>query len=151
MIKRTRGPLLDAEIAIRLFGWSWCRCEYIGPSHVPRPVIKMKLLSARAIEDVRSGWKVLESNIDHTDTRQEWTPRYSQDIAAAWQVVEKLLADGFGVYLTRHDDSNEWNCTIGRGDKINGEIAEAVATTAPVAICRAALLAVAEVVKGTNG
>ena len=55
------------------------------------------------------------------------TPRYSTDISAAWEVVEKF--DEFE--LSKHYGSNHWYCCIGGycGD----------ADTAPLAICKAAL------------
>ena len=63
---------------------------------------------------------------------------YSTDIAAAWQVVEKLKERGFGFWLTASgdcwfEDSNGWRIT----SKADGS------NSVPLAICRAALEAVA--------
>jgi hypothetical protein len=86
----------------------------------------------------------------------EFVPAYSTDIAAAWQVVEKLtrplanIRDGewcldrLGYRCCEHDEDGvhgEWRCSF-RADK--GEDAEWVhvtASTAPLAICLAALKA----------
>lgn len=68
-------------------------------------------------------------------------PHYSTDIAAAWQVVEKLLKDGYEVHFHCLPDGR-FHCLIMTD---NGEIDagillwEARADTAPHAICRAAL------------
>ena len=64
----------------------------------------------------------------------EEPPRYSTDIAAAWEVVEKMREDGFLVALYR--SAGAWiadtNPGYGKSD------------TAPHAICLAALRAVGE-------
>jgi hypothetical protein len=81
----------------------------------------------------------------------EECPDYSTDIAAAWEVVEKLLAEpgkGFeisvGHMFKRHKDKSEtkyWECFI-EDEKERRFIEEA--DTAPHAICLAALKAVGE-------
>ena len=73
---------------------------------------------------------------------QQLLPRFSTDIAAAWEVVEKLC-DETGcdiVKVCKRDPEllrGDWSCNFGRGFEAFGE-------TAPLAICRAALLAVME-------
>lgn len=60
-------------------------------------------------------------------------PKYSTDIAAAWQVVEKMI-----VYSEHHfllDKGGAWLCRFREGGLSPGE-------TAPHAICLAALKAV---------
>lgn len=83
--------------------------------------------------------EVLMADMDGDCPRREmltedgWAgiPRYSTDIAAAWEVVEKL----------RHldpilsTDRCEWECGFGEGPTGHS----AYAPTAPLAICRAAL------------
>jgi len=64
-------------------------------------------------------------------------PCYSTDIAAAWEVVEKFTKDKIDVnvqYLFEGECDNgvDWNCLIGES--------MLEADTAPLAICRAALL-----------
>lgn len=66
----------------------------------------------------------------------ESLPHYSTDIAAAWQVVEKLAADGLYVHV---------GYCLGRTEaSVNSPldiIDNAYAPTAPLAICLAALKA----------
>lgn len=69
-------------------------------------------------------------------------PEFSTDIAAAWQVVEKLNADGWGHRHSVYSPAAErpgwaWEFAIG------AKSFEGTAETAPLAICRAALLTVA--------
>jgi len=58
---------------------------------------------------------------------------YSTDIAAAWQVVEKLRSDGFEVEL--EGDSTGWHCLF----LDYPEAGRAEAQSPPLAICLAAL------------
>jgi hypothetical protein len=76
-------------------------------------------------------------------------PKYSTDIASAWEVVEKLLP--LMVDLTNHDRRRRWRCVFFDRDGGNdGFIPElktkfqeyTVCDDAPLAICRAALKAV---------
>ena len=70
----------------------------------------------------------------------EWPPRYSTDIAAAWQVVEKLLE--VLPYQDIHLEHLEWTgWAVGTCfDKSEGGWDDWVyADTAPLAICLAAL------------
>jgi len=66
-------------------------------------------------------------------------PKFSTDIGAAWEVVEKMIGEMWNLSL-EYQSAVYW-CEFGKtcvpGD---GEIAD----TAPLAICRAALLAVME-------
>lgn len=66
---------------------------------------------------------------------------YSYEIESAWEVVEKLCNEtGCDVVKVCKRDPElygEWSCNFGRGFEAFGE-------TAPLAICRAALLAVME-------
>jgi hypothetical protein len=62
---------------------------------------------------------------------------YSKDMSAAWEVVERIADSNFS--LARNGDlcpSGLWECIV------TGAVANA--NTAPLAICRAALLAVLE-------
>lgn len=60
-------------------------------------------------------------------------PRYSTDISAAWEVVEKLRHRGLFQINVWHNDMCQVN--LSNCDAV-------VSETAPLAICRAALLAV---------
>lgn len=72
-------------------------------------------------------------------------PPYSTDIAAAWQIVEKLKAIDveFSLYYREwdggRDEAHRWSAWFREGAEY-----QVYAPTAPLAICRAALLAVNE-------
>lgn len=68
-------------------------------------------------------------------------PHYSTDIAAAWQVVEKLQADGFALLL----DGNlheQWTAAFTKGEPDGTGNEFRTASTAPMAISLAALATV---------
>lgn len=74
-------------------------------------------------------------------------PNYSTDISSAWDVVEKLIEDNFdleGVEKMHRLEYRKWVCEFGYGKNYQhqdtGWKAFATADTAPLAICRAALL-----------
>lgn len=67
--------------------------------------------------------------------------RYSADIAAAWQVVEKLRAKG--LYIASFGNgSGLYGCTFARASHDWKPEWTGEGATAPLAICRAALKAV---------
>ena len=81
--------------------------------------------------------------------RDSWNPhipRYSKDIAAVWHVVEKIAVEPLAFHLeTTNMPGGPIYWALFWGDNLNtGGIDEyaAEASTAPLAICRAALLAV---------
>ena len=74
----------------------------------------------------------------------------STDIAAAWEVVEKFAHTSrnlkaremqFSHFWINAYPDGHWNCSLGQD---NHPVIDAQADTAPLAICRAALLAVME-------
>jgi len=66
---------------------------------------------------------------------------YSTDIAAAWEVAEKMHADGrYNLALEWYTQEKEWGADFDEW----GVTSQCCAKTAPLAICRAALLAVIE-------
>lgn len=69
-------------------------------------------------------------------------PRYSTDIAAAWQVVEKLQSMAYWVNINTTCDVGLYDVQVRLWSDIN-DIA-VVFVPAPLAICRAALLAAME-------
>jgi hypothetical protein len=77
-------------------------------------------------------------------------PRYSSDMEAAWLVAEAMRARGFrwfnlGNFYAGHDhETLTWGASF---HVVVGEFA-AEADTAPLAICRAALLALASLPSG---
>ena len=111
------GRELDALVAERVMGWTR------GPEKNP-PNRTWPIASSRT-------WRAPDSH------HARALPRYSTLIDDAWQVVAKMRADGFGFSLT--DDQGEtwtaefWNPVI-----------RLTADTAPLAICRTALIAAVE-------
>lgn len=66
-------------------------------------------------------------------------PHYSTDIAAAWEVVERLRADhgDYSVIVCWAHETQQWVCS-----DFDSMTWEGAGETAPLAICRAALKAV---------
>lgn len=72
---------------------------------------------------------------------QDRLPLYSTDIAAAWEVVEKLKSLGFKVGVDE-EGSDLAACVVAKSERgIVHVIASETAATAPLAICLAALRA----------
>ncbi len=70
-------------------------------------------------------------------------PKFSTEIAAAWQVVEKLQAMGHWVVINTTCDIGLYDIEVRRNGR--SSLAEVVIfEPAPLAICRAALLATLE-------
>jgi len=69
---------------------------------------------------------------------------YSTDIAAAWEVLEKLRDLRPRIIIT-HNFENPWSCSMGNGRDVF--IRESSTESAPHAICLAALKAVGEIEK----
>jgi len=65
-----------------------------------------------------------------------WTP--STSIETAWEIVEKMRADGW--YFQLDDDAGGYGPWRAEFSKASEDPTLACATTAPLAICRAALL-----------
>jgi hypothetical protein len=75
-------------------------------------------------------------NSDHEQALS--IPDYSDDIAAAWEVIEEMRIKGFAIVLQRQGDyfapDDLWECQFGHKPMAKDESAQ-------VAICKAALLA----------
>lgn len=69
-------------------------------------------------------------------------PRYSILIDAVWEIVQKMVdVRGYGFHLDRV--GQKWEATFTKdGDRQYGESWKCQSSTAPLAICRAALAAV---------
>lgn len=97
-------------------------------------------LNALVAEKVM-GWKPAERGI--FDFRPEPKPihlKYSTDIAAAWQVVEKMQSnDNFLSIIT--SKKNKWSVNIWVGKRVSTLVVKHTETT-PAAICLAALASV---------
>lgn len=75
-----------------------------------------------------------------------WLGDYSADIMLAWEVVEKMWERGFHFFdLEQYelDGWPSWVVLIGRSHKL-GPVCSAEESTAPLAICRAAIAALTE-------
>lgn len=72
------------------------------------------------------------------DIMPEFIKPFSSDISAAWQVVEKLNSNPKNVCVDVWHDESGWYCSV----HFIGDTEADKADTAPLAICRAALLAV---------
>ena len=69
-------------------------------------------------------------------------PKYSADISAAWQVVKKVMSEGYS-YFSNYGDNKKWGVTYAHS------IGALVwADTIEEAICKAALLTKLEVKSG---
>jgi hypothetical protein len=122
------GRELDALIAVEVMDWIrsnefWYDEERIEETRFESP--------DGETEDTAYGWGD-ECNYEHL----EHLPPYSTSIAAAWKVVEKLMKGKRNVGVWSED--GKWEATI---EEYDGGLIEhtAVADTAPLAICLAAL------------
>lgn len=133
--KMPAGREMDALIAQHVFGWRWQRCEYIGPSPVSQPVVRYNLMLPGSEAET---WRCTPSD-DRTKHKilADYQPTYSTDIEAAWKVAEKF-APYFRLDARGYGEGN-WGCTIWTG---YAEVHE-YGPTAQVAVCRAALIAIA--------
>lgn len=131
------GRELDALIAEKVMGFTWHDGwkSFKGP-HLVSPGGFM------------AGWRMEDGGVmGHLDgvTRNPELPFYSTDIAAAWQVVEKLVAERFFPEVN-YRGRGEWGCKVDRltvDDSWNDKpTPHEIANTAPLAICLAALSAV---------
>ena len=120
----TDGPLgreLDAEVATRVIGWHDVKFQPIANAF---------------------GEKVLDEYAGHPPNdllKSAIIPRYSTSIQAAWEVVEKMKTLSLFVAVISAQ-GQPWVCKINKGTLFVEEKADA----APLAICRAALRALAE-------
>jgi hypothetical protein len=112
------GRELDALVAVRVMGWTLCNRVAMGWGDGP-PVFATG-----------------EDPYDDTarPSRQDWRP--SENITAAWEVVEKMAA--CHPSLHRYVLPDLWRCVM----NVNRHAVSAMALTGQLAICRAALLAV---------
>jgi hypothetical protein len=79
-----------------------------------------------------NGWVDTKAMIAANGGR-DYIPKYSQEIAAAWEVVEKMKYESFRLTHWTNNPRQGWEC------EFNGYLIKA--NTAPHAICLAALKA----------
>ena len=77
-----------------------------------------------------------------------WLNYYSTNMDAAWEIVEKFVSKGYGVHVYRHGDWNDKNGKRYWQSYMDFRFPIVDADTAPLAICRAALLAVMDASSG---
>jgi hypothetical protein len=119
------GRELDALVAEKVMGWT-------------SDLYAHSLMG----EKVRLWLPPPPSDVAHT---ADTLPRYSTDIAAAWEVVEKVSGPGLafelvdvGSFNPGYTELPRWCASFGDGNVVIAEEAD----TAPHAICLAALKAV---------
>ena len=120
------GVELDALLAEHVMGWSVKLEQH--PAYIT-PRLSLVVFHNRRFPRVGPPENRYDAHWDYSD----WTP--SKDIAAAWQVFEKMVADGWQVGVVSMDAT--WDASVS-GDR---RMYEARAATAPLAMCKACLLA----------
>jgi hypothetical protein len=122
------GRELDALVAEKVMGWKYRQSSPDPKKHFCREYGN------------DAGWWLKPSM---TPGAKHWAcatcsppPAYSTDIAAAWEVTEKLAEDFMLVYAVAHAG---WRARFEHAE--GWWKGEAYADTAPLAICRAALAA----------
>lgn len=132
---KVAGRELDALIAVKLLGWA--KAEYDGHCMIGPP-----------LSDSRIHWAAEWDSYGCP----HWMPHYSTEIAAAWEVVEKMgmpfrimkswdLIGGKGEgWAVSWCKDGECECFMGDIDGLCPQGNEIWAETAPLAICRAALI-----------
>ena len=115
------GRELDALVAEKVMGRVWA----VAPMTAPIKVLIEPQFKTGDWQELKGGEIASFGNL----------PLYSTDIAAAWEVVEKLRGDRITVGVTAYDRDVECEIHIGGLHTVRAE-------TAPLAICRAALKAV---------
>lgn len=114
------GRELDALIAEKIMGW-----RRVGPDEPPK-----------------SGWRS-STGYWHAEEDNAWEkglPRYSTDIAAAWDVVDKIKDIKPDHAFSLESYKGKWSADFVLKDYDNYNCGEG-ASSAPLAICLAALRA----------
>lgn len=111
------GPLLDRLVAERVMGAAFSKD---GTWFLDHALAARRLAEA---DESGLGW-------------EHWAP--STNIAHAWEVVERMNSTLANAYVTIRGNVEGWVC---EAEWREGD-ADALASTAPLAICRAALAAV---------
>jgi hypothetical protein len=90
------------------------------------------------------GHKYKERLFGHTLQCLDVVPPYYEDIAAAWQVVEKMRSLGYGIVMAGSVETHAETWRVMFAKQVSDTYEDyfrAVGATAPEAICRAALAA----------
>lgn len=129
------GRELDALIAERVMGEVDARCP-CGDG-LSRTMTRSGATMAEAEAMLRADYAARVAGGMKMWPAEYCGPAYSEEIGAAWLVVEKLREQGFGFTI----DVDEGDNSACFADSSGVYEAEISATTAPLAICRAALAA----------
>jgi len=121
------GRELDALVAEKVMGWKYSQVSPNTERFFCREYGQQSGWWLRPEMDTEDGWACAKCS--------DVPPSYSTDIGAAWEVVEKKG----GCHLHWLADRQYWNCQFWGKPTFGGV---GTATTAPHAICEAALKAV---------
>jgi hypothetical protein len=123
--KMQAGPALDALVGEKVMGWKLINLGRRKYDYASTDEDRRAALSGRGVFE----WHWEGKDAPDDGFAHEWNP--STDIAAAWQVVEKL----------HEPDTTDFSlnsATVGWRARF-GYVFKAFGDTAPLAICRAAL------------
>lgn len=122
------GRDLDEMIALGVFGWER---EGWHPSHPERGTMLVP-----GFTDPMRNWCAQWD--EHG--RPDWLPKYSDDIALAWDVVMRLRDRGWTIWVGPSADNGPgWDVQAKKKTNFHERT---TAETVPLAICRAAVKAV---------
>jgi hypothetical protein len=149
-VRPTEDRYLDALVAEKIMGWKRMDRKY------------STLQQTRTLLVLPNATKKPYGYTYRIHTNGVWIPNqmpcYSTDISAAWTVVERMkrasVGPGFSLVWWPADGPDEaWCASFGTNNYPDrGEhVVEAVAPTAPLAICQAALKAVETVTSRAQG
>lgn len=136
--KLEAGRELDALIAERVMGWKWC-----ASPNTFKPGRPWRRWLAEPYRNMPVWDGVTEMPIDGLFDEESNVLYYSTDIAAAWEVVEKLRETWPVVLVTVGPKHYDVEINTDKGSPSHYRLVEdAQAETLPLAICRAALKAI---------
>ena len=136
------GRQLDALIAEKVMGWEAIRVDYFGEDSSPRQNELEEWMAKNELDSIGDYFIDVDKNFWVEDN--DWQP--STDIHAAWEVVEKMRNNKYEpcvngeCWTPIEHRMGLWQADFQNG----GPCHSARADTAPLAICRAALLAAME-------
>lgn len=132
------GRELEILVCEHIFGWTWVTEDDEQPHQTPFLVSP----------DRGIGIYYPKVAAQFPDIQPTFLPPYSTSIAAAWEVVEKLKADGWDIHLDsvgfNNDIEGEWRTFFSLDDESGDQCAwvHEDGDTAAESICKCALAAV---------
>lgn len=143
------GRTMDATVAEQVMGWEWWSDGKIRwLVHPTRAKAKrLRLPEWNESHPQVESWKGIRRGKPSDDIAHDaWTPHYSTDIAAAWEVAEVIRAKLFSIRKRFLDSLQEQTLHTVKG---TGEIVviawpDVFWSVTPEAICKAALMAVGD-------